>query len=57
MVPKGGLEPSGFPTTPASRGELGRKVVYSPITETESMKKFRTYIYFLKGRKSRHQFH
>ena len=37
-------------------GDLGRKVVHSSITETESMEKFRSSVFWLKGRKSRHQF-
>jgi hypothetical protein len=33
------------------------KSAISPITETDSMEKFRPYLFWLKGRKSRHQLH
>jgi len=39
------------------RGIPPFKVVHSSITETESMEKLRPNIFWMDGRKSRHQFH
>jgi hypothetical protein len=35
---------------------LAGRIAISPITEPESMEKFRPNVFWLKGRKSRHQF-
>jgi hypothetical protein len=42
-------------TSPTAQGVYPFKVVYSSITETESMEKFRSNVFWLIGRKSRHQ--
>jgi hypothetical protein len=43
-------------TSPTAQGFPPPKVVHSSITETESMEKFRPYLFWMKGRESRHQF-
>jgi len=65
IVPISGSCPENFVTPPFGkmtgfelpvlRGELGRKLAISPITETESMGKFSPNALWLKGRESRHQ--
>jgi hypothetical protein len=54
---RGVLLPSlvGF-DLPVLLRDLGSEVDYSSITETGSMEKFPTNIFWLKSRKSRHQF-
>jgi hypothetical protein len=54
------IEASSIVTAPCVRMEcrygLGRKAVYSSITETESMEKFRPNVFRMTGGKPRHQF-
>jgi hypothetical protein len=51
-----GQLPLTFPpeTSPLAEG-VSPEVVHSAITETESMEKLRPNVFWLKGRKSRHQ--
>jgi hypothetical protein len=55
MVLKAGFESARVPS-PTKRGDLGNKLAISSITETESMEKFRSEIFWVNGRESRHQF-
>jgi hypothetical protein len=43
-------------TSPLAEGVSPFKMVHSSITETVSMEKFRPYLFWMKGRESRHQF-